>query len=1062
MPKDSSLKKVLVIGSGPIVIGQAAEFDYAGSQACRALKEEGIESILVNSNPATIMTDYKVADRVYLEPLTAEFVGRIIAHERPQGLLATLGGQTGLNLALELEQNGVLAKYQVQLIGTPISAICQAEDRELFKEAMTAIGEEVASSCAVTSVAEALAFAHGAGFPLIVRPAFTLGGSGGGRVSNERELRAVVERGLKSSPIGQVLVEQSLEGWKEIEFEVVRDQGDNAIVVCSMENIDPVGIHTGDSLVVAPAQTLTSREYGLLAGAALRIIRHLKIVGGCNVQFALDPASERYMVIEVNPRVSRSSALASKASGYPIAQVTTKAALGLYLSEIINPLTGCTYASQEPVMDYVVVKIPRWPFDKFKAADHRLGTQMKATGEVMALDRTLEGALLKAFRSLELGWDYPLVPEVEKLADDELITSLQQELDSRLLLLFAAFRRGITISQLAKWTGIQPFFLEKIANIVAQEEELRLGLTPERLLAAKRLGFTDAAVSFFSGWSPAEIRNWREGLGCRPGYKMVDSAAGLTAQATPYCYSTYAGSDEVVTGSRPKVVVLGSGPIRIGQGIEFDYCSVQAAQAVRQAGWETILINNNPETVSTDFDVADRLYFEPLTTEDVTAIIEKEQPQGLLVQLGGQTAINLAFELGKQCPVFGTSLTGLAGAEDREIFDGILSQLGLQRPAGGTVTDLAAGIKLAKKLGFPVLVRPSFVLGGRGMEIVYDSVELENYLKEALAAAGGQTVLIDRYLPGIEFEVDAISDGTAVFIPGILQHVEQAGIHSGDSIAVYPAFSLPEEICQAAVAAVRALAHSLQVRGFINIQFVYYDGRLYVLEANPRASRTVPLMSKITGVPLVSLATKIMLGQDFADLGLVPGLLSPRDLFAVKAPVFSLGKLGKVDPRLGPEMKSTGEVLGIDKSLLAAMAKALMASGQALPREGTVLMAVADREKERAASLARRLVELGLDIAATFGTADYFQDQQVPARRINAWEAGDEIVAGRIRAAVIIPSAHSGAKTAGFTLRRQAVEYGLPCYTSLDTLAAAIGAAKALLGSEQLNCAELRWYLGLE
>ncbi|HHV57086.1 MAG TPA: carbamoyl-phosphate synthase large subunit [Firmicutes bacterium] len=1061
MPKDPSIKRVLVVGSGPIVIGQAAEFDYAGSQACRALKEEGVEVVLVNSNPATIMTDYHLADRVYLEPLTAEFVARVIAEERPDALLPGLGGQTGLNLARELSLNGVLQRYGVRLLGTPLTAIERAEDRELFKETMAACGEAVPPSQAVASVAEAQAFAARCGFPLIVRPAYTLGGSGGGRARNRTELTEVVRRGLRLSPIGQVLVEKSLEGWKEIEYEVMRDAGDNCITVCNMENLDPMGIHTGDSVVVAPSQTLTNREYQLLRTAALKIIRTLGIVGGCNIQFALDPQSERYYVIEVNPRVSRSSALASKATGYPIAKVTAKVALGLRLDEIKNPVTGGTWAAFEPALDYVVVKVPRWPFDKFKQGDRRLGTQMKATGEVMALDRTLEGALLKAIRSLEVGLTHPSAPALEQLSRAELAAALQEVRDDRLLLLFAALRRGFSVAELAGATGIDPFFLGKLENIVLLERELAAGLTPERLARAKRLGFSDAAIARLSGVPPAAVRRLRAEQRLAPAYKMVDTCAAEFRAATPYYYSTYAGCDEVAASPRATVAVLGSGPIRIGQGIEFDYCSVQAVWAARAAGYETVLINNNPETVSTDFDTADRLYFEPLHPEDVRAVLEKEQPAGIIAQFGGQTALNLAVELDGQYPLLGTAPAGLAAAEDRELFDALLARLGLARPAGGAVTDVKAGLALAERLGFPVLVRPSFVLGGRGMEVVVGEAELRRYLEEALAVSPGHPLLIDRYLPGKEIEVDALADGEEVTVPGIMEHIERAGIHSGDSIAVYPARLTPA-LTEKIVAATRALARGLQAKGLINIQFVYYQGRLYVIEANPRASRTVPFLSKVTGLALVPLATRLGLGARLSELGLAPGLVPPRRLVAVKAPVFSFGKLTRVDPRLGPEMKSTGEVLGLDRTLPAALYKALLAAGQALPAGGTMLLSVADRDKEEVLPAAKELTELGWRLSATPGTARYLAGEGLAAEQLEPAEALERVRSGEVHAVVSTPSHRPGAPTFGFTLRRLAVEYGLPCYTCPDTLRAALLAARALAAGETINCADLNWYLGKE
>jgi carbamoyl-phosphate synthase large subunit len=1043
MPLKKGLRKVMVIGSGPIVIGQAAEFDYAGTQACRALREEGLEVVLVNSNPATIMTDANMADRVYIEPLTPEFIARVIRKEKPDGLLPSLGGQVGLNMALQLANTGVLEAEGVQLLGTPLEAIRRAEDREEFKLTMERIGEPIPESTIVSSVDEAVAFAREIGFPLVVRPAYTLGGTGGGMVYDMDELKATVTRGLKASIIHQVLVEKGLVGWKEIEFEVMRDSADNCIIICSMENIDPMGIHTGDSIVVAPVQTLSDKEFQMLRTASLNIIRALGVEGGCNVQFALDPNSYKYYVIEVNPRVSRSSALASKATGYPIAKVSSKVAVGLTLDEIKNAVTGKTYACFEPSIDYVVLKFPRWPFDKFALADRTLGTQMKATGEVMAIDRTLEGALLKAVRSLEIGLAGLLVPEMEQLSDEEIETKLSRAEDMRLFVVAEALRRGMLVDRVRALTGIDRFFLDKIQNIVQLERKIRrqgpAALTPDLLRRAKEMGFADAYLAQITGQDEAKIRALREDCGIKPVYKMVDTCAAEFEAVTPYYYSCYDHEDEAHNTAVRKVVVLGSGPIRIGQGIEFDYCSVHSVWALREEGVKAIIINNNPETVSTDFDTADRLYFEPLVLEDVLNILRKERPEGVIVQFGGQTAINLAVPLARAgIPILGTAVEDIDRAEDRERFDQLLVELGIPKPPGRTAFSVGEAVNIAREIGFPVLVRPSYVLGGRAMEIVYNHEELLNYMANAVRVTPEHPVLVDKYLQGEELEVDAIADGETVLIPGIMKHIERAGVHSGDSIAVYPANRITPEVKAQLVDYTTRLARALNVRGMINIQYVLYNGQVYVLEVNPRASRTVPYMSKITGIPMVSLATKVILGRKLKDLGYEGGLYPEGRYFGVKAPVFSFAKLLQVDISLGPEMKSTGEVMGVDSSYPAALYKALVAAGYSIPRNGTILATIADKDKKEALPLLKGLVRLGYNICATAGTATFLQENGLEVERVNKVREGsphivDLIRAGKIHLVINTLTRGRAPERDGFRIRRAAVEHGVPCLTSLDT-----------------------------
>ncbi|GFN24039.1 carbamoyl-phosphate synthase large subunit [Thermanaeromonas sp. C210] len=1052
MPLRKDLRKILVIGSGPIVIGQAAEFDYAGTQACRALKEEGMEVVLVNSNPATIMTDAQMADRVYLEPLNLDFVAQIIRRERPDGLLPTLGGQVGLNLALQLAEAGVLEEAGTRLLGTPLEAIRRAEDRQQFKALMEAIGEPVPASRIVTRWEEALEFAAQNGYPLIVRPAYTLGGTGGGVARDEEELKAIVTKGLHLSLIHQVLVEQSVAGWKEIEYEVMRDGADNCITVCNMENIDPVGIHTGDSMVVAPSQTLSDKEYHMLRAAALKIIRALGIEGGCNTQFALDPQSRQYYVIEVNPRVSRSSALASKATGYPIARVAAKVALGYTLDEIPNAVTRQTTACFEPALDYCVIKLPRFPFDKFAGADRTLGSQMKATGEVMAIDRSFEGALLKAIRSLDLKVDGLWLENWARFNDECLRQKIAEADDERLWAIAEGLRRGWSIEELNSLTGIDPFFLAKIRNIVQLEVRLREAgpaLTAELLRRAKERGLSDARVARLAGLEEAEVRRRREQNNLQPAYKTVDTCAAEFEADTPYFYSTYGGGeDEGEAAPGPKVAVLGSGPIRIGQGIEFDYSCVHAAWALRRAGVTSIMINNNPETVSTDFDTSDRLYFEPLTPEEVVNVLRKEQPQGVVVQFGGQTALNLARAVeAAGFKILGTSVEDIDRAEDRQKFDALLEELQIPRPPGGTAVSLEQVTRLAKELGFPLLVRPSYVLGGRAMEIVHHEGELLEYATTAIRVAPEHPVLVDKYLPGLELEVDAVSDGEEVLIPGIMEHVERAGVHSGDSIAIYPARSLTPEWEEKVTAYTLKLARALRIKGLLNIQFVLHRGELYVLEVNPRSSRTVPYLSKVTGVPMVALAVNIMLGRTLKEQGYRGGLWPTGGYTAVKVPVFSFGKLWQVDTFLGPEMKSTGEVLGIDPCFEIALYKGLVAAGYAVPERGTLLATIADKDKAEAVPLLREFAQLGFKIVATAGTAGALAAAGLFVERVGKIREGSPNILDYIRSNrvhLIINTLTRGRmpERDGFKIRRAAAEMGLPCLTSLDTARALLQALR--------------------
>ncbi|GAB6093082.1 carbamoyl-phosphate synthase large subunit [Furfurilactobacillus curtus] len=1039
MPKRTDLHKILVIGSGPIVIGQAAEFDYSGTQATMALREEGYEVVLVNSNPATIMTDQEVADRVYIEPLTAEFLTRILRRERPDAILPTLGGQTGLNLAKELSESGILAELNIELLGTPLSAIEAAEDREQFKALMKKLGEPVPESTIATTVAAAVHFANEIGYPVIVRPAYTLGGTGGGIAQTEAQLREITTNGLSLSPVTQVLIERSIAGFKEIEFEVMRDAQDTALIVASMENIDPVGIHTGDSLVVAPVQTLSDRDYQMMRDAALKIIRALNIEGGVNIQMALDPNSFHYDIIEVNPRVSRSSALASKATGYPIAKMAAKIAVGLTLAEVTNPVTGSTTAAFEPALDYVVVKIPRWPFDKFPTADRHLGTQMKATGEVMAIGRNLEEALNKAIRSLELG----ATPDYVSVSSDDLLQGLMPARDDRLFQLLELLRRGQTIETLHEQTGIDVFFLDKLAHLIDLEIALQQHPNDLTILKeAKQNGVSDNSIARLWQKTALAVRQQRLSAGIKPVYKMVDTAAGEFVSQTPYYYGTYEQINEANVSTKPSVLVLGSGPIRIGQGVEFDYATVHAVKALQAAGYEAIVMNSNPETVSTDFSVSDKLYFEPLTVEDVLNVIDLERPVGVIVQFGGQTAINLAAPLAEQgVNILGTSVTDLNRAEDREDFDQVIKQLALPQPLGQTATTVTGALQAAAQIRYPVLVRPSYVLGGRAMEIVTNANELTDYMGRAVKVSRDHPVLIDSYLTGSEAELDVLADGETVVIPGIMEHIERAGVHSGDSMAVYPAQQLSPVVQVAMADAAIALAKALHIRGVMNVQFVIHQNCAYVIEVNPRASRTVPFISKVTHTPIAQLATRVMMGERLAEMGFTTGVLPEAKQVFVKAPVFSFTKLPAVDSLLGPEMKSTGEVMGADTTFDKALYKAFEAAKIHIPTMGKILFTVADPDKPAAIELAQRFNELGYELVATAGTAQALTDAGLTIQCLGkvADSTDNPVTAlhhGDLQMVINTTQPSQRTQLDGQQIRQAAIENAVPLFTALDTVAA--------------------------
>ena len=1047
MPRDLSIKKVLVIGSGPIVIGQAAEFDYAGTQACRSLKEEGIEVVLLNSNPATIMTDKDIADSVYIEPLTVEVVEQLIKKEKPDSVLPTLGGQAGLNLAMELEEAGFLKENGVRLIGTTSETIKKAEDRLEFKATMEKIGEPVAASLVVESVDDGLAFANKIGYPVVLRPAYTLGGSGGGIAHDSRQLVEILENGLRLSRVGQVLVERCIAGWKEIEYEVMRDSAGNCITVCNMENIDPVGVHTGDSIVVAPSQTLGDKEYQMLRTSALNIISELNITGGCNVQYALNPDSFEYCVIEVNPRVSRSSALASKATGYPIAKVAAKIALGYTLDEIKNAITQKTYASFEPMLDYVVVKMPRLPFDKFISAKRTLTTQMKATGEVMSICNNFEGALMKAIRSLEQHVDSLMSYDFTDLSREDLMEQLSIVDDMRIWRIAEAVRRGIDYDTIFKITKIDRWFIDKISIIVEMENALKdEELTPELLREAKRIEFPDNVIARLTGKSEREIHDMRHENGIVAAYKIVDTCAAEFAAETPYYYSVYGSENEVEeTSGKKKVLVLGSGPIRIGQGIEFDFCSVHCTWAFSKEGYETIIVNNNPETVSTDFDIADKLYFEPLTPEDVESIVDIEKPDGAVVQFGGQTAIKLTEALMKMgVPILGTSAENVDKAEDRELFDEILEECEIPRPTGGTVFTAEEAKEVANRLGYPVLVRPSYVLGGQGMQIAINDNDIDQFIGIINRIAQDHPILVDKYLQGKEIEVDAVCDGTDILIPGIMEHIERAGIHSGDSISVYPAQSLTEGAKAKIAEYTRRLAKSLHVIGMINIQFIVCgDEDVYVIEVNPRSSRTVPYISKVTGIPIVPLATQVIIGKTIRELGYTPGLQPEADYVAVKMPVFSFEKIRGADISLGPEMKSTGECLGIAKTFDEALYKAFLGAGIKLPKFKNMIMTVRDEDQPEAVEIGRRFANIGYHIYATSGTARALGEAGVkatPVRKIEQESPNllDLILGHKIDLVIDIPAQGAEHSKDGFVIRRNAIETGVNVLTAIDTAEALI------------------------
>ena len=1036
MPLDKSIKKVLVIGSGPIVIGQAAEFDYSGTQACQAIKDEGIDVVLVNSNPATIMTDRGMATNTYIEPLTAEYVEKIIQKERPDSIIAGMGGQTGLNLACELYDKGVFEKYNMKVIGTSIPSIKEGEDRDSFKRLMERTNQPIAPSEIVTDVESGLAFAKKIGYPVIVRPAYTLGGTGGGIAEDPEQLETILSQGLHLSRVGQVLLEKSIKGWKEIEFEVMRDGAGNCITVCSMENIDPVGVHTGDSIVVAPALTLADKEYQMLRKAAIDIINSIEIKGGCNVQFALDPESFNYAVIEINPRVSRSSALASKATGYPIAKIAAKIALGYNLDEIKNAVTGKTYACFEPAIDYVVTKIPKWPFDKFFGAKRNLGTKMMATGEIMAIGNTLESSLLKGIRSLEIK-QYTLE---RKSSKKRTTVELKQRVivpdDERLFDLAELIRRNYNMEKLAEITGMDPFFLQKIKNIVDAEEELK---------KYKKMGFSDKGISELIGCDADEVYNLRKSLGIIPVYKMVDTCAGEFEAVSPYYYSTYDETTESFPSDKKKVIVIGSGPIRIGQGIEFDYCSVHSVLSLEKAGIETIIINNNPETVSTDFDTSDKLYFEPLTEEDVYNIIELEKPDGVILQFGGQTAIKLAnFLDSMHVPVLGTQPKYIDEAEDREKFDEMLEKLNIKRPKGKAVWSVKEGIEEANKLEYPLLVRPSYVLGGQGMEITRNEIDLVRYLTDAFIKDTKNPVLIDRYLGGRELEVDAICDGTDVLIPGIMEHLERAGVHSGDSISIYPPQNVPQHIIDKIVDVTYRIALELKVIGMINIQFIEFRDELYIIEVNPRSSRTVPYITKVTNVPVIDIATNIMLGKTLKEMGYSTGIAPQTNTVAIKVPVFSTEKLPQVEVSLGPEMRSTGEVLGVGQNFHEAMYKGFTAAGTTIPKAGsTILVTVREMDKENFLPIAKKFHELGCKFIATAGTAKLLEDNDIPVQVAKKISEGvpnilDVIRSGMIDLIIDIPKKGNDIHSDGFKIRRTAIECDVSIMTSLDTVKALV------------------------
>lgn len=1064
MPKRKDIETILVIGSGPIVIGQAAEFDYAGTQACISLKEEGYKVILVNSNPATIMTDTEIADKVYIEPITLPFVSKIIRKERPDAILPTLGGQTGLNMAIQLDESGILDELGIEILGTKLEAIHKAEDRDLFRTLMNELNEPVPESDIIHNLEEAKAFVERIGYPVIVRPAFTLGGTGGGICHNDTDLVETVTSGLKYSPVTQCLLEKSIAGFKEIEYEVMRDSADNAIVVCNMENVDPVGIHTGDSIVVAPTQTLSDRENQMLRNVSLKIIRALKIEGGCNVQLALDPYSFQYYIIEVNPRVSRSSALASKATGYPIAKLAAKIAVGLTLDEMMNPVTGKTYACFEPALDYIVAKIPRWPFDKFESAKRNLGTQMKATGEVMSLGRTFEEAILKSVRSLETGHFHLEMKNSESLTDEWIAKRIRRAGDERLFFIGEALRRGVTIEQIHDWSQIDLFFLNKLQNIVQYEKVIQDNPFDQDILyKAKRMGFADKTIAKYWNVKEIEVYNFKKEHGIVPVYKMVDTCAGEFESETPYFYGTYEEENESIRTDKESVIVLGSGPIRIGQGVEFDYATVHSVWAIKEAGYEAIIINNNPETVSTDFSISDKLYFEPLTVEDVMHIVDLEKPKGVIVQFGGQTAINLAEALEERgVKILGTTLEDIDRAENRNKFEAALHEIGIPQPLGKTAVSVEEAIVIADEISYPVLVRPSYVLGGRAMQIVYNEDEIKHYMENAVEASPEKPVLIDRYLTGTEVEVDAICDGENVLIPGIMEHIERAGVHSGDSIAVYPPQKLSQKHIDTLVDYTTRLARGLKIVGLMNIQYVISKDEVYVIEVNPRSSRTVPFLSKITSIPMANIATKAILGQSIVEQGFKTGLAPNSPGVYVKVPVFSFAKLRRVDITLGPEMKSTGEVMGKDITLEKALYKGLVAAGMEIKDHGSVLMTISDKDKEEATDIAKRFHAIGFRIIATEGTAKAIQEAGIPVDVVDKIGSKgttllDVIQKGEAQFVINTLTKGMQPERDGFRIRRESVENGIPCLTSLDTAEAMVRVIESMsFSTDTMKLQEVR------
>ncbi len=1065
MPKRTDIKKVLVIGSGPIIIGQAAEFDYSGTQACRALKEEGVEVVLVNSNPATIMTDLDSADKVYIEPITVEFVKKVIKREKPDGILASLGGQTGLNMAVELAEDGILDEMGIELLGTSLESIKKAEDRELFKQTMQDIGEKVPHSTIATNLKDAEKFAREVGLPIIVRPAYTLGGSGGGIANTFEEFKYICGKGLKYSRIHQVLLEQSVAGWKEIEYEVVRDSNDNCIVVCNMENFDPVGVHTGDSIVVAPSQTLSGKEYQMLRKASIKIIRALDIKGGCNIQFALNPDSYEYVLIEVNPRVSRSSALASKATGYPIARITAKIGLGLNLDEIMNPITQNTYAIFEPSLDYIVTKVPRWPFDKFTTADRNIGTQMKATGEVMAIGRTFEESLLKAIDSLDIKFNYQLgLSLFENKSAEELVEIIKHPDEQRIFAICKALQKGVAAKIIHDVTKIDMFFLSKLKKIVDVANEVKNAgiawLDYELYSKAKQVGFGDSYIANLVNVPLDSVLKLRKNFPIKPVYKMVDTCAGEYEAVTPYYYSTYEEKDEVMPGRQKKVIVIGSGPIRIGQGIEFDYCSVHSVKTLKSMGIESIIINNNPETVSTDFDISDKLYFEPLTKECVLDIVEKENPLGVIVQFGGQTSINLAGPLTKEgVNILGTSVADTDLAEDRDKFLKLLEKLHIPIPQGDTAFSLEEAEIIANRIGYPVLVRPSYVLGGRAMEIVYNNDMLKEYMNMAVDISKEHCILIDKYIEGKELEVDGLCDGNDVLIPGIIEHIERAGVHSGDSMAVYPTRTVSQKVKDTIVDYTVKLARALNIIGVFNIQFVVdKNENVYVIEVNPRASRTVPIMSKITGMPIINIATQIIMGKTLRELGYKPGLVPEGEFTCVKAPVFSFSKLTTVDTFLGPEMKSTGEVMGVDKDYHHAMYKAITATGLNLPEGGMVLLSVAQRDKDFCIKVARKLLSLGYELIATRDSFDYLVEENIEVSFVPDEEILEKIKGDSVAMVVNTPVRGEVPAKLGYDIRRTSIEYNITCITSLDTANAMLEIMECRMNTKDFSIYSLDEY----